>query len=220
MMEFSMMHHQVISCAGCGGLALIRLGTGFPTGLGRILFQNHWAIWAAMALVGVAGAWRGINAQSSRLRNLGAGLLAMTVLWAFVAWMVVTPYERLVHATTTIISAAAHDDIPTIMRYVSKRAIFGRWNYAHIQTGLAVRLKSAHVTDNILRSMTVRMRGNQAVTQLVIWTTTRDYGPIVTSWRLIWQDHHRPGNWRVMEVDLLAINDHRMGPDAVIPIPR
>lgn len=215
-----MIVHFQIPPVTCGLIALIRLGTGFPAGPGRMLFENHWAIWAAMLLVGVAGAWRGINTQRAMVRNFGAGLLALTLLWILAASMTVTPYERLVNANTTIIRAAADDDIPTIMQYVSKRAIFGRWHYARIQTGLAVRLKSAHITNNIIRSMSVRMLAHQAITQLVIWTTTRDYGPIVTSWRLIWQDHHRPGNWRLMEVDLLAINSHRMGPDAVIPIPR
>ena len=201
-------------------LALIRLSTEFPTAPGRILFENHWAIWAAMFLVGVAAVWRGINTQRAMARNIGLTVLALTVIWIVTAWLVVTPYERLVNANDAIISAAAQDNVPTIMHYVATSATFGHWNYAQIQSGLTQRLKSAHITGNIIRSMTVRIRADQAVTKLVIWTSTRDYGPVITSWRLIWQDHPRPGNWRIMEVDLLSLNGHRARPDAVIPMPR
>ncbi|MGC8624589.1 MAG: hypothetical protein ACP5I8_01555 [Phycisphaerae bacterium] len=204
--------------ARIGMLALLRLGTGFPSGLGRILFENHWAIWGAMLLLGGAGLWQGINMRRTVMRNVGVGILAALVLWITAAWMVVTPYERLVNANTAVISAAARDDVPAIMRYVSKRAICGQWNYAQIQSGLAVRLKMAHITHNIIRTMAVRIIKNQAITHLVIWTSTRDYGPVVTVWRLVWQDHHRPGNWRIMEVDLLRINGHRERSGAAIPM--
>jgi hypothetical protein len=183
-------------------------------------FENHWAIWAAMLLIGIAGLWRGINTGQISVRNFGAIFLGCTLLWICVAWAVVTPHERLVNANDAIVGAAARADIPAIMQYVSHRAIFGRWRYAQIQSGLTERLKRVHITDNIIRSMSVQIRGGQAVTRLVVWTTTQDYGPVVTSWRFIWQDHHRPGNWRIMEVDLLAINGHRARPDAVIPMPR
>ncbi len=203
-----------------GLIALIRLDVGFPTALGRMLFENHWAIWAAMLLIGAAGLWRGINTQRAAVRNFGSIFMAVTLLWILVAWAVVTPHERLVNANNAIVGAAARADVPAIMNYVSRRAIFGRWNYAQIQSGLTVRLESAHITDNIVRSISVQIRGNQAITRLIVWTTTRDYGPVVTSWRFVWQDHHRPRNWRIMEVDLLAINGHRTQPDAVIPMPR
>ncbi len=201
-------------------LAYIRLGTGFPKSVGTLIFENHWAIWAAMFLFAVAAIWRGINTQQAILRNIAGTVLAVTIVWIVTAAMVVTPHERLVNANDAIISDAAHDDVPAIMRYVSRRATFGQWNYAQIQSGLTDRLKSAHITGNIIRSMTVHMRADQAVTHMVIWTSTRDYGPVITSWRFIWQDHPRPGNWRIMEVALLAINGHRARPGAVIPMPR
>jgi hypothetical protein len=202
-----------------GAAALIRLGTGFPTSLGRMLFENHWAIWAAMILIGLAAVWRGINTQHALTRNIGTAVLAITVIWIITAGLVVTPHERLIYANDAIVSAAADDNVPAIMHYISRSATFGRWNYAQIQSGLAGRLKSAHITDNIIRSMTVHTQANQAVTQLVIWTSTRDYGPVITSWRFIWQDHPRPGNWRIMEIDLLRLNGRRTRPDAVIPMP-
>ncbi len=200
--------------------ALIRLSTGFPNAPGRILFENHWAIWAALLLVALAALWRGINTQRAMVRNTGLAVLAVTAIWVITAWLVVTPYERLVNANDAIVNAAAHDQVPKIMHYISRRATFGSWNYDQIQSGLSQRLKSAHISGNIIRSMTVRIRGDQAITQLVIWTSTRDYGPVITSWRFIWQDHPRPGNWRIMEVDLLSLNGHRAGPGAVIPMPR
>ena len=201
-------------------IAYIRLGTGFPKSVSAIIFENHWAVWAAMLLLAFAAVWRGINTRQAITRNIGGVILAVTVIWILIAALVVTPYERLVYANDAIISAAAHDDVPAIMRYVSRRATFGQWKYAQIQSGLADRLKAAHITGNIIRSMTVRMQADQAVTHMVVWTSTRDYGPVITSWRLIWQDHPRPGNWRIREVDLLAINGRRRPPDAVIPMPR
>lgn len=201
-------------------LAYIRLGAGFPKSVSAIIFENHWAIWAAMLLCAIAALWRGLNTQRPALRNIGCAILAVTLLWIFTAVLVVTPHERLVNANDAIVSAAAHDDVPAIMRYISQRATFGQWNYVQMQSGLADRLKSAHITGNIIRSMSVQMRGNQAVTHMVIWTSTRDYGPVTTSWRFIWLDHRPPGNWRIMEVDLLAINGHRARPGAVIPMPR
>ncbi len=201
-------------------VALLRLGAEFPSGLGGILFENHWLIWAALLLLGVAGLWQGINLQRAVVRNVGIGILSVLAIWITMAWLVVTPYERLVNANTAVVKAAARNNVPAIMHYVSRRAIFGRWNYAEIQSGLAVRLKMAHITDNIIRTMAVHIMKNQAVTRLVIWTSTRDYGPVVTVWRLVWLDHHRPGNWRIMEVDLLRINGHRERSDASIPMPR
>ena len=207
--------HDTIS-----SIAYIRLGTGFPKSVSAVIFENHWAIWAAMVLFALAAIWRGINTRQAITRNIGGAILAVTVIWILIAALVVTPYERLVYANDAIISAAAHDDVPAVMRYVSRRATCGRWKYAQIQSGLTDRLKSAHITGNIIRSMTVRMQAGQAVTHMVLWTGTRDYGPVITSWRLIWRDHPRPGNWRIMEVDLLAVNGRRRRPDAVIPMPR
>ena len=141
--------------------------------------------------------------------------LVDTVIGVITAWLVVTPYERLVNADDAIIRAAEHDQVPTVMQYVSRRATFGSRNYAQIQSGLAERPKSAHIAGNIIRSTTVRTRENHAITRPVIWASTRDYGPVVTTSRLIWQDHPRPGNWRIMEVDLLRLDGHRARPDAV-----
>ncbi len=200
-------------------VALIRLGTEFPSGWGSLFFDNHWGIWTALSLVGAAGVWRGFQSRNAALRKAGAGILGFALLWIFIAWMVVTPRERLVNANNAIVRAAARADVPAIMKYVSKRAIFGQWNYAAIQSGLTERLGAAHITENIIRSMAVRIMKNQATVSLVIWTGTRDYGPVVTSWRLVWRDHRRPGNWRIVEVDLLRLNGHRMRPDAVIPVP-
>ncbi len=201
-------------------LGYIRLSTGFPRSTGAIIFENHWAIWAAMLLLAIAAIWRGINTRQALVRNIGGVILAVTMIWILTATLVVTPHERLVNANDAIISAAAHDDVPAVMRYISHRAIFGQWKYAQIQSGLANRLKAIHITGNIIRSMTVHMQAGQAVTHVVIWTSTRDYGPVITSWRFVWQDHPRPGNWRIREVDLLAINGRRTRPDAVIPLPR
>ena len=201
-------------------LVYIRLGMGFPKSVSAIIFEYHWAIWAAMLLLAIAAIWRGINTRQALVRTIGGVILAVTMIWILTATLVVTPHERLVNANDAIISAAAHDDVPAVMRYISHRAIFGQWKYARIQSGLANRLKAIHITGNIIRSMTVHMQASQAVTHMVIWTSTRDYGPVITSWRFVWQDHPRPGNWRIREVDLLAINGRRTRPDAVIPLPR
>lgn len=202
-----------------GAIALIRLGRGFPSGLGNALFENHWGIWAALLLVGAAGIWHGLHTRNAKVRNAGVGILVMLLLWIIIAGMVVTPFERLVNANHAIIDAAARDDVPMVMKYVSKRAVFGQWRNGAIQPALAERLAAVHITDNMIRSMSVHIMGNQATVRFVIWTSTRNFGPVVTSWRLIWRDHRRPGNWRIVEADLLRVNGHRMGPDAFIPPP-
>ncbi len=182
------------------------------------LFENHWFLWATLLLVAAALAWRGWDQANRRWLGAGAIIAALTALWFLIAALVVTPRERLIAANQAVVRAAANDNPAGILHFLAPTAVVGTWPRNRAGPEISIRLDAAHISSNFIRTLRVRIHGRRARVLLVVWTQTRDMGPFVTAWRILWRDHPRPGNWRIVQLDLLSVNSHALPPGASIPM--
>ncbi len=215
-MSYNLIILRIIRIGG-RGIALIRFPAGMPTFLTPI-FETHWLLWLTLLGVSAALGWRGMTQPNRRLRLAGSIVFALSILWMFSAWAVVTPRERLRNAVTSIVRAATRNDVARMVHFVAPHTLFDGWNRRQMKQQLRLRLAAAHITRNLIRLLKIRMEGRVAQIQLVVWTQTRNMGPLTTAWRLSWRDHSRPGNWRIVRVRLLRLNGQRLPRGTVLPM--
>lgn len=84
----------------------------------NILFAP--ALWmpAALAFIALGLFWFGNSRTRPSIRNAGVGLLALTLVWAAVAWFVQTPVEKCVTRTRAVIAAVENgkwDELRTLL---------------------------------------------------------------------------------------------------------
>ncbi|MGC8560930.1 MAG: hypothetical protein ACP5O1_09660 [Phycisphaerae bacterium] len=191
---------------------MIRLPESFPRALGDWLFLPHPLVYLAMAVVAVAFIWRWWHTRHTRLLIAGAGIFAATLIWAVMAWLVVTPGERLRGDLQQILSDAAHQDVVGIEQFLAPDVVFNDENRAGILSELNYRLSQVRITANYLRSIHMRRRGRSAQTNIVVLSIARNYGPLITRWRLIWRDHARPGHWQITQMQLQGMSNSQINP--------
>ncbi|NNM86513.1 MAG: hypothetical protein HKL96_12255 [Phycisphaerales bacterium] len=201
-------------------LLTVRLPSSFPQSLARLLFENHWLLWGGLCIAAAALTWRGLTNANVRLRNVGAFAVLAVIAWVLVALLVQTPRERLIACHENLVEAAQQKQTDIIIRELSPDVRFGRWNFSDIQRTLAQRLASINITHNYIRLLKVHITGQTAVSNMNVWTDTRNFGgPIISYWRFHWQDQPAPGNWRMTQIQLLRINNTPMPPGSVLPSP-
>ncbi len=201
-------------------LLAFRLPSSFPQGLARVLFENHWLLWGGLVIAAAAMMWRGLTGADSKLRNAGAIVLVIVLLWALLALLVETPRERLIACHQELVAAAQRKQTDVILQELAPNVRFGRWNLADIQQTLSQRLAEINITHNYIRLLKVHISGHTAVSNMNVWTDTRNFGgPIISYWRFHWQDRRAPGTWQITEIQLLRINNTPMPPGSVLPSP-
>jgi len=197
-----------------GRFELIRLSEAFPQTLGAWLFHLHPLALLAMAVIAIALLWRWQQTRNAKYLLSGGSIIAVGLVWLIMAWMVVTPGERLRAALENILTAASHQDVMKIEGYIAPDAVLGDWDRYRIVSELNYRLAQVRLSANYLRSFHMRRRGRRAQTNITVLSIARDYGPFVTRWRLIWQDHPRPGNWQITQLQLQSIGSSEVSPRA------
>jgi hypothetical protein len=195
-----------------GESSLIRLPESFPRTLGDWLFLGHPLVYLALAVVAIALIWRWWHTRHTRLLFAGASIIAATLVWALMAWMVVTPGERLRGDIQQILTDAAHQDVMGIEKFLAPDVVFDGRDRASIVSELNYRLSQVRLTANYLRSIHTRRQGRSAQTNIVVLSMARDYGPFITRWRLIWKDHARPGHWQITQMQLQGIGNPAASP--------
>ncbi len=168
----------------------------------------------AMGVVAITLLWRWQHTRQIKLLALGGGIVAAGLLWALIGWIVVTPGERLQDDIHKILNAATHQDMVEIQNYLAPDAVFDGWDKARIVSELNYRLSHIRLTANYLRSIHMRRQGRHAQTNIVVLSIARDYGPLITRWRLIWQDHRRPGHWQITQMQLQSIGNSNVSSQA------
>ena len=210
-------HLSAVACGSRGGYWLIRLSESFPSSLGAWLFEAHPLLFLAAGVLVFALFWRWRQHRDKRLAIVVLILGALTIIWMTIGWLVVTPRERLVAETQKLLSVAAEHNMAAVSQLLSPRVDMAGWGKAQILTQLRMRLSQLRVSDNILRSMHVRLNGRQAQTDIVVISQTAAYGPVITKWLLIWRDHPRPGNWQITRMDLQKVGSVAVTPGAGLP---
>ncbi len=192
---------------------MIRLSEAFPQALGDWLFHIHPMVLLVMVVVAIALLWRWQQTRNARLFMGGGSIVVAGILWVSIAWMVVTPGERLQSDIQNILNAATHQDTVKIAQYLSPNAVLDGWDKTQIVSELNYRLSHMRLTANYLRSMHMRRQGRHAQTNIVVLSIARNYGPFITRWRLIWQDHARPRSWQMTQLQLQSINNSNTSPE-------
>ena len=201
-------------------LMMIRLPSSFPQSLARLLFENHWLLWGGLFIAAAALTWRGLTNVNVALRNFGAFTIVILIFWVLLALLVQTPRERLIACHEKLVAAAQQKQTAIIIRELSPEVRFGRWNFSDIERALAQRLASINISHNYIRLLKVHITGQTAVSNMNVWTDTRNFGgPIISYWRFYWQDQPAPGDWRITHIQLLRINNTPMPPGSVLPSP-
>ncbi len=202
------------------GPAFFRLPSSFPSSVAYWLFETHWLYAAGLVLIAVAFGWRGMITHNIKIQWTSLGILLLTAAWILVAWLVVTPRERLIRANEGVVAAATHHNVAGIMHFLAPEAGLGNLSRPQIKELITERVQEADLTSNDIRYLGIQMRGRSAIVRLNVLSYSGEYGtPLLTSWRLSWRDHQRPGNWQITHIRLLQLNHHSVPRGELIPHP-
>lgn len=200
-------------------LAALRSPAFLPDSLASLLFENHWSYWI-VALLAAAVLFYISNArQNARLRNISLALAALTGLWALLAFLILTPAERLYNAHTGLADAAKNGDVDRIVSYLAPNFQASVLDIPSIDVAreeISARLNTFGIQGSTIRYYKYTLHGHTAFTQFNILTQTSTAGPILTSWNLSWDD--LPGeDWRIRNAELTKIGDQDVSPGTIIP---
>ncbi|MGN6371039.1 MAG: hypothetical protein ACTHN5_22520 [Phycisphaerae bacterium] len=200
-------------------LAALRSPAFLPDSLASLLFENHWSYWI-VALLAAAVLFYISNArQNARLRNISLALAALTGLWALLAFLILTPAERLYNAHTGLADAAKNGDVDRIVSYLAPNFQASVLDIPSIDVAreeISARLNTFGIQGSTIRYYKYTLHGHTAFTQFNILTQTSTAGPILTSWNLSWDD--LPGeDWRIRNAELTMIGDQDVSPGTIIP---
>ncbi len=200
--------------------AFFRLSASFPSSPAYWLFETHWLYAAGLILLALAIGWRGMITHNRKMQWTGLGILLLTATWLLAAWLVVTPRERLIRANEAVVAAATHHNVAGIMYFLAPEARLGNLSRPQIKELITERVQEADLTSNDIRYLGIQMRGRSAIVRLNVLSYSGEYGtPLLTSWRLSWRDHQRPGNWQITHIRLLQLNHHSVPRGELIPHP-
>jgi hypothetical protein len=191
---------------------VIRLSESFPRTLGDWLFLAHPLVYLTLAVIAIALIWRWWHTRHTRLLVAGAALIATTLIWALMAWMVVTPGERLQGDLQQILTDASNQDVMGIEKFLAPDVVLNGWDRDRIISELNYRLAHIRLESNYLRSFHMRREGRRAQTNIVVLSVARGYSPFITRWRLIWQDHARPGGWQITQMQFQSLDNPSVYP--------
>jgi hypothetical protein len=196
-----------------GGMLAMRSPQFLPEAVMRLLFETQVWYWAFGIGVGLVLVGAGGSRASKAMVKSGIATVAITVLWVLLAWLVVTPAERL-YAVHAELAAATKEGGKGVERLFSHLASdfecqqLGVRNLSEAKSLIAARLEPLHVKSNYVRAYRSDVSGETART-LVTFLTESDMGLTKTSWELRWQDV--PGSdWKMRSAELKTVNDAKV----------
>ncbi|MCL2639285.1 MAG: hypothetical protein FWD53_00415 [Phycisphaerales bacterium] len=150
----------------------------------------------------------GRNRSSKTLIKSGLTIATITLLWMLLAWIVVTPAERLYAVHRQLAVIAKEGNVEKLFSHLSENfelPQLGIKNLAEAKAIVSVTVNNARVKNNHVRAYQSTIYGNTARTH-VTFLTESDTGMTKTSWELQWQDI--PGaDWKIRIADLKMLND-------------
>jgi len=196
-------------------LAGLRISSTVPEGVAGLLFETHWAYWIPLILAGVALAGF-VRVGSQKLaRQVGAVMVMIGVLWMVLAFLVVTPGERLWTAHEQILAAAQGRDAKGIVDLLAPDFHFGSLDRAEMAKGLGTTLGFFRPRSNTVRYFEATVNGLTAESRINVLTTLDGTGgmpggPYLTKWQLEWVDlpgEGPQGGWHLSEIQRWFLSD-------------
>jgi hypothetical protein len=180
-----------------------------------LLFAVPWWLPALLALIGLALFYNGNKTQVLKIRNIGAGLIALAIIWSLVSYFVDTDKEKVEKGTREFVQDAvdgtASGDWSKFKSKLTPAVVFKLGSgsasgdekvTAAARTGCeTVKLKSAQ-----LREVTLDETGTYITVHCEIFTTEEFAAPIETSsWDFDWVKTNE--GWKIQNIRLLKIKD-------------
>ncbi|MCL2647047.1 MAG: hypothetical protein FWD61_08590 [Phycisphaerales bacterium] len=187
-----------------------------PESLTRLLFETQIWYWAFGIGAGVLLFVAGRNRASKPLIRSSIVIATITLIWMLLAWLVVTPTERL-YATHAQLAATIQDknrqnetkgDLKQIFSYLTNDfecPQLGIKNLTEAKSLITAGLNQFHIKSNHIRAYQLQISNKTAQTQ-VTFLTESDTGWTKTSWKLRWQDI-AGDDWKLRTAELKTLND-------------
>jgi hypothetical protein len=186
----------------------------------EFIFAMAWAYFAVMAGLGALMVYVGrVRLQSKMAVRIGAGVLVAVAVWAVLAWVVVTPRERLEARHRELLSALEAKNVDGVMGVLGEEfraSALSIDSAAEVRPAVAGAMGIYPVHGARITAMKVSMDGDHASTQVTILADFENLPPTKTAWRFEWIDA-AGGDWRLYEARLLSVNDSPAG-DYRVPV--
>jgi hypothetical protein len=179
-----------------------------------LLFAVPWWIPTLLACIGIALFLNGNKRQIMPVRNLGAGFVALAILWSVVSYFVDTDKETVEKGTNQMVQAVV-DGITSgdYSKFKSKLKSDVSFNAGNgiatgddavtriaRQGGEMAKLKSARVQD-----LTMDQTGTLIAVHCDIFST-QDTTPIETSsWQFDWEKTSQ--GWKIRDIKLISLKE-------------
>jgi hypothetical protein len=195
-----------------GVLGAIRSPGWISEGIGGFLFESQWLYWFMTLGIGAACWEMGRRRADARLRSTGFGIVALVVVWVMMAFVVVTPKERLYAAHVGMARAAKEGDVGKIVGYLRepfRSSFLGVEGNGGAREAIERELRANGVKGTLITFYESDIEGKGATTHVTLLTETEVAGPVKTSWILSWDDV--PGeDWKIGEADLVRVGDENV----------
>ena len=208
-------HAGLMVIGQMGAAALRVLGFGVrapayvPDGLAGFLFEAQWWYWVLAIAAGVALFFAGRNRANRGMVMTGSVLIA---------WLVVTPAERLRREHEELAAAATRGDVAGIVSHLApdfQCAALGVTKLPEANEVISADLKKYGIRTNRIRNYKSDISGPTAYTQLTLLTES-DFGPVITRWGLSWDDL-AGDDWKIKVAELKGVGDSAMPEGQRIP---
>ena len=180
-----------------------------PEALIRLLFETQIWYWAGGVGIGIILLMAGRNRASKPLLKSSLAVMAAMLVWMLLAWIIVTPAERLyaVHSdlAATVKEGDNMDRLFSHMTDDFECPQLGERSLAEAKAIIGAALDRLHIKNNHVRAYKSKISGKTALTQ-VTFMTESETGWTKTTWELHWLDMPG-GDWKIRVADFQTLND-------------
>jgi hypothetical protein len=197
----------------------VRAPTFLNESLLGLLFENHYAWWIAMLLLGAVLIFVARSRTDRRLLRAGQVVLALTLVWIVAARLIDTPAERLHAAHLALADATAKGDVDRILNYFEANfsvsagpvVIQPDTTTPDARNLIAKNLKEYGIKETIFRAYEITLNADATAVSRFTALTNADQ-PLLTTWRVSWDDVAGQ-DWRIHNATLVKIGDQEVRPD-------
>lgn len=173
--------------------------------MGDFVFQVPWWVIAALVGGGIAVFVFGNRRLQDGVRNLGAGLVVLALVWAVVSYLVETDLEQVDGNARQLVRLVVAQDETGIRGLLHPWASAGAWNADDIARGTVYYARLFSLSGAHVLSSAPQRRGRDISQQLVVLSEHGGY-PVKSVWQLDWQPE-RPGVWRLRTITPVEVGE-------------
>jgi len=170
----------------------------------ELLFDIPLWLPAMIVGVGVVLFWMGNVRLEKKIRNTGAGLLALAVVLVIVSYIMDTPREKVMKQTRELVQSVEERDWPVMQGLLDPRCTLDKYNNRdEIVAAAQTAMEKFGVKTIMVTSLDAKQDAASITVHLDI-VSEQDITlgrPFPTSWQLDWQ--RSSGNWLLRNISIL-----------------